>query len=160
MNIVRRSNSPLPSYRPAGIEDQFGRLVESMFEDMFAPFGLGASALAPWQSAGAIQARLNVTENDNAFDVEVEMPGVKKEDVKVTVEKQRVTIEGESRRENEQREGDNVVYAERSNGKFIRSFMLPTNVDETSALAQMENGILKLTLPKKADAGGTRLTIQ
>ena len=160
MNIVRRSNSPLSSYRPAGIEDQFGRLVESMFEDMFAPFGLGASALAPWQSAGAIQARLNVTENDNAFDVEVEMPGVKKEDVKVTVEKQRVTIEGESRRENEQREGDNVVYAERSNGKFIRSFMLPTNVDETSALAQMENGILKLTLPKKADAGGTRLTIQ
>ena len=161
MNIVRRSSSPMASYRPPGIEDQFGRLVESIFEDMFAPFGLAAGgAIAPWQSAGAVQARLNVTENDNAFDVEVEMPGVKKEDVKVTVEKQRVTIEGETKREDEQREGDNVVYAERSSGKFIRSFMLPTNVDEANAQAQMENGILKLTLPKKADAGGTRLTIQ
>ncbi|MFP5393245.1 MAG: Hsp20/alpha crystallin family protein [Gammaproteobacteria bacterium] len=160
MNIVRRNNSPLSTFRPQGMDDPFGRLVESMFEDMFQPFGMGqAGAMAPWQ-AGAAPARLNVTEHDNYFEIEVEMPGVQKEDVKVMVEQQRVTIEGEARREHQQREGETVVYSERSSGKFMRSFMLPSNVDEANAQARMENGILKLTLPKRAEHAGTRLTIQ
>ena len=156
MNIVRRGNLPASSYRPRSFEDQFGRLVEHMFEDMFAPFAAGQA----WQDDGITQARLNVTENEQAFDVEVEMPGVKKEDVKVTVEQQRITIEGEARREDEQREGDNVVYAERSTRKFVRSFMLPSEIDDSNAQARLENGILKMTLPKKQGSTATRLTIQ
>lgn len=157
MNIIKRGNSPLAGYRPRAFEDQFGRLVEHMFEDMFAPLALGAQA---WQNEGVAQARLNVIENEQAFDVEVEMPGVNKEDVKVTVEQQRVTIEGDTRRAEEQRDGQNVVYAERSTRKFVRSFMLPSEVDDSTAQARLENGILKMTLPKKQGSSATRLTIQ
>ena len=154
MNIVKRSNTPVSAFRPGLLEDQFGQLIETMFQDMFAPLGVSR------QAGAAAQACMNVTENDQAFEVEVEMPGVKKEDVKVTLDQQRVTIEGEAKRESEQRDGDNVVYSERSIGKYMRSFTLPTNVDDSSAEARMENGVLKLTLPKKPDSASKRLTIQ
>ena len=159
MNIVRRSQSPLSAYRPRSIEDQFGRLVENMFEDMFAPFTQG-SALSQWQGDAATSPRLNVKETEQAFEIEAELPGVKKEDVKVAIENQRVTIEGEVKREDEQREGENLVYSERSTRRFMRSFMLPSDVDEANAQARMDNGVLSLSLPKKQGSTATRLTIQ
>ena len=159
MNIIRRNPSALASYRPRGMDDPFGRLVENMIEDMFAPFTQG-SGLAPWSGEGTISPRLNVSENDKAFEVQAEMPGVNKEDVKVAIDRQRVTIEGESKREAQQREGENVLYTERSASKFMRSFMLPVEVDEGNAQARMENGVLTLTLPKKEGNGATRVQIQ
>ena len=159
MNIIRRTPSALAGYRPRAMEDQFGRLVENMFEEMFAPFTHGG-ALSQWPAEGTISPRLNVSETDKAFEVQAELPGVKKEDVKVAVEHQRVTIEGETKREQEQREGENVLYTERSASKFMRSFMLPVEVDEASAEARMENGILTLTLPKKQGSEATRISIQ
>lgn len=159
MNIVKRGTSPLSTYRARGFEDQFGRLVENMFEDMFSPF-IHGSALSPWTNEGVSTPRLNVTENDTAFQIEAEIPGVNKEDIKVAIENQRVTIEGESKRENEQRDGDNVVYSERSARKFVRSFTLPSEVDDATAEAKLENGVLHLTLPKKQGGGAKRLTIQ
>ena len=156
MNLIRRNPSALSAYRPRGIDEQFGRLVENMFEDMFAPFAQ-AGALGP---EGAISPRLNVSETDQDFQIEAEMPGVRKEDVKVAVEHQRVTIEGESQRQSEQREGENVLYAERSASRFMRSFTLPAEVDESAAQARMENGVLRLTLPKKQGSAATRIAIQ
>jgi HSP20 family protein len=159
MNITRRNPSALSAYRPRSFEDQFGKVVENMFEDFFAPFAHGG-ALSPWSAEGAVSPRLNVSETDKAFEVQAELPGVKKEDVKVAVEHQRVTIEGEAKRESEQREGENVLYTERSASKFVRSFMLPAEVDETGAEARMENGVLTLTLPKKQGSAATRIAIQ
>ncbi len=158
MNLIRRNPSALAGYRPRAMDDQFGRLVENMFEEMFAPFAQ-AGALSQWQE-GAVSPRLNVSETDNAFEVQAELPGVNKEDVKVAVEHQRVTIEGEAKREQQQREGENVLYTERSSSKFMRSFVLPAEVDESGAQARMENGILTLTLPKKQGSEATRITIQ
>ena len=159
MNLVRRTTSPLSVYRPHSIEDQFGRIVESMFEDMLAPFTAGGT-LPRFSEEGSISPRLNVTETEKSFEVEIEMPGVKKEDVKVSVEHQRVTIEGEAKREEQQREGENVLYTERSARKFVRSFMLPSEVDEATAQARMENGVLSLSLPKKQASAAKRLTVQ
>lgn len=159
MNIVRRNPSALAGYRPRGMDEQFGRLVENMFEEMFAPLTQGG-ALSQWSGEDTISPRLNVSENDKAFEVQAEMPGVKKEDVKVAIERQRVTIEGASSQESEQREGNNVLYTERSASRFMRSFMLPAEVDETSAQARMENGVLTLTLPKKEGNGATRIPIR
>lgn len=159
MNLVRRNPSQLATYRPRSLDDQFGRLVENMFEDFFAPFTTGSS-LSQWGGEGVATPRLNVTETDKSFEVEAEMPGVKKEDVKVAVENQRVTIEGESKRETEQREGENVVYSERSARKYVRAFTLPSDVDEAAAQARLENGILTLSLPKKQGGAATRLTVQ
>jgi HSP20 family protein len=159
MNIIRRTPSALAGYRPRATEDPFGRLVENMFEEVFAPFTQG-SALSQWPLEGTVSPRLNISETDQAFEVQAELPGVKKEDVKVAVEHQRVTIEGESRRDQQQREGENVLYSERSAARFVRSFMLPVEVDEASTEARMENGILTLTLPKKQGNAATRIAIQ
>ncbi|MEO7580243.1 MAG: Hsp20/alpha crystallin family protein [Massilia sp.] len=158
MNLVRRNPSPLSAYRPGTIEDQFGRLVESMFEDFFAPAALGSAAR--WQSEADISPRMNVRENDQAYQVEAEMPGVKKEDIKVAIDRQRVTIEAERQHEDQQREGDKLIYAERSASRFVRSFMLPTEVDDATAQARMEDGVLCLTLPKKQDTEAKRIAIQ
>ena len=159
MNIIRRNPSALAGYRPRGMDEQFGRLVETMFDDMFAPFTQGG-ALSPFAGEGALNPRLDVSESDKAFEIQAEMPGVKKEDVKVAVEHRRVTIEGETKRDSERREGENMLYTERSASKFMRSFMLPVDVDEGSAEARMENGVLTLTLPKKQGSEPTRISIQ
>jgi HSP20 family protein len=159
MNLVRRTGSPLARYRPSAIEDQFGRMVESMFEDFFAPVAQAAT-LSGWPEEGVTSPRLNVTENDKSFEVQAELPGVKKEDVKVSIDKQRVTIEAETRHAEEKREGENVVYAERTARKFMRSFLLPSDVDDAAADARLEDGILTLTLPKKQGSTAKRLTIQ
>src|SRR6476469_4865338 len=148
MNLIRRTPSALSTYRPSGMDDQFGRLVEHMFEDMLSPF-THATALAPWSAEGAVSPRMHISENDQAFEVQADLPGVNKDDVKVAIEHQRVTIEAETKREQEQREGENVLYSERSASKYMRSFVLPVEVDEGSAQARMENGVLTLTLPKK-----------
>jgi HSP20 family protein len=159
MNLIRRPSSALAGYRPRPSDDQFGRLVENMFEEMFAPF-TPSSALSQWAGEGAVSPRINVSESDQAFEVQAELPGVNKEDVKVAIEHQRVTIEAETKREQEQREGEHLLYTERSASKFMRSFMLPVEVDEASAAARMENGVLTLTLPKKQGNAAKRIAIQ
>ncbi len=158
MNLIRRNASPLSGYRPAQIDDQFGRLVESMFDDFFAPFtSSGALSRA---GADTTVPRISVIETDSAFEVEAELPGVNKEDVKVAVDNQRVTIEAESKRSTAHNEGDTVVYAECSNRKYLRSFLLPAEVDDSKAQARLENGVLVLQLPKKQDTQAKRLTVQ
>ena len=159
MNIIRRTPLALAGYRPGAMNEQFGRLIENMVDEMFAPF-TQSSALAQWSAEGAVSPRLNVTESDKAFEVQAELPGVKKEDVKVGIDRQRVTFEGEAKREQERREGENVLYTDRSASRFVRSFMLPVEVDDASAEARMENGVLTLILPKKQASKAKRITIQ
>lgn len=155
MNLVRRGSSPLAAYRPGTVEDGFGRLVESMFEDFFAPMTVGAGL----RQGDTSIPRLDMTESEQAYEVQAEMPGVEKEDLKVAIDHNRVTIEGECRKANERREGENVVYSERSARKFMRSFTLPGEVDDAAAEAKLENGVLHLTLPKKQGGAARRLEI-
>ena len=93
MNIARRNDSPLTSiYRPMPvpmpINDQLGRVVENMFEDFFAPF-TPYSALAGGEPDGTASPPINVAETADAYRVEVELPGVSKEDIKVAVDNRR-----------------------------------------------------------------------
>jgi len=155
MNLIRRGESPLAAYRPGTVEDQFGRMVESLFQSFFAPLSQGR-VLDP----NLALPRLDVSETEQAFEVQAELPGVKKEDIKVAIDGARVTIEGECQQGNEQRQGEQVVYSERSTRRYQRSFTLPSEVDDASAAARLENGILMLTLPKKQGNAARRLTIQ
>ena len=157
MNLVRRGTAPLSTYRPGTVEDGFGRLVESMFEDFFAPMALNAGRRL---DEGTGVPRLDLVETDQAYELQAEMPGVEKDDVKVAIDRQRVTIEGECRKANERREGENVVYSERSARRFMRSFTLPSEVDDAAAQAKLENGVLHLTLPKKQGGTVRRIDIQ
>ena len=159
MNLIRRTPSALSGYRPRSLDDQFGRLIENMFEEMLSPF-TQQGALSQWSGEGTISPRLNVSENDKGFEVQAELPGVNKEDVKVAIDRQRITIEAESKHSTEQREGDNVLYSERGASRFMRSFMLPAEVDDAGAQARMDNGVLTLTLPKKQTTEAKRITIQ
>lgn len=157
MNLVRRGTTPLSAYRPGTVEDGFGRLVETMFEDFFTPLAMGAGRRL---EEGAGIPRLDLVETDQAYELQAEMPGVEKQDLKVAVDHQRVMIEGECRKANERREGENVVYSERSARKFMRSFTLPSEVDDAAAQAKLENGVLHLTLPKKQGSAVRRIDIQ
>ena len=157
-HIIRRNPSQMATYRPRSIEDQFGRLVENMFEDMLAPLAT-AGGLPRLAEDGSISPRLNVKETEKSYEIEAEMPGVDKEDVKVAVDGQRVTIEAEARQE-EQKEGENQIYTERIARRYVRSFVLPNEVDEATAQARMENGVLRLSLPKKQASQAKRLTVQ
>lgn len=160
MNIVRREGSFLPTYRPASFDDAFGRMFESMFEDFFTPFTPYSSLLSRRDGGTVVSPRLNVVETDKSFEVEAELPGVAKEDVKVAIDHRRITIEGEAKHESAEKEGEHVVYAERSTRRFTRSFTLPAEVDDAGAQAKLENGILMLTLPKKESSQAKKLTIQ
>jgi HSP20 family protein len=152
MNLIRRGDSPM--------EQGFNRMVENMFQDFFAPLAQQMGQTGRWAEEGLSMPRLDVSETEKTFEVQAELPGVKKEDIKVSIDGQRVTIEGECQQANEQRQGEQVVYSERSTRRYQRSFTLPSEVDDASAQARLENGILMLTLPKKQGAAARRLTIQ
>jgi len=155
MNLIKRATSPL-AFQGGRMDDQFGRMVENMFQDFIAPLAQAGR----WADEGMAMPRLDVSEHEKAFEVQAELPGVKKEDVKVSIDGQRVTIEGECQQANEQREGEQLVYSERSTRRYQRSFTLPSEVDDAGAEARLENGILMLTLPKKQGGAAKRLTIQ
>jgi HSP20 family protein len=154
MNITRRSNVP-GSYRASPVEDHIGRIFENMFEDMLAPYG----QLARLDQDAVTSPRINVAESDKAFEIEAELPGANKEDIKVAIEGRRVTLEAEEKRE-DRKEGENLIYVERTAKKFSRAFTLPADVDDNAARARFENGILRLTLPKRDAAAAKKLTVQ
>ncbi len=94
-----------------------------------------------------VQIKLNITRSDGGFQVDAEMPGVKKEDIHVSVEGSMVTISGEVKKEKEEKKGEQVVRSERYFGKVERSFSLPYEIDEAKVEAKFSDGVLKLTLP-------------
>lgn len=102
--------------------------------------------------------RLDVDETEQAYTVSAEIPGVRKEDIRIDIDGNRVAISAERKRETEEKQG-NTVRSERQWGRQYRSFALQTPVDETRAAAKYDNGVLKLTLPKKADAGTRRVSV-
>lgn len=155
MNITRRGTPLSSPYRGSPVEDHIGRIFENMFEDMLAPY----SQLARLDSDAATSPRINIAENDKAFEVEAELPGANKEDIKVAIDGRRVTLEAEEKRE-DRKEGENLIYVERTARKFSRAFTLPADVDDGAAQARFENGILRLTLPKRDAAGAKKLAIQ
>jgi HSP20 family protein len=90
---------------------------------------------------------VNVKETDKCYEIEVAVPGMKKEDFKIDVDNGVLTISAEQKEEQEKKE-DNYTRKEFSYSSFSRSFSLPQNVNEDSINAKYENGVLALTLDK------------
>jgi HSP20 family protein len=105
------------------------------------------------------RARMDVVDKGNAFEITVDLPGVKKEDINVSVEGDRVAISAEMSSEKEVKEGDKLLHTERMATSYARNFELPAEVTEAGAEAVYENGVLKLTLPKRAPTTSRRLAI-
>ena len=115
---------------------------------------------SPWSSWEPEQRiKIDVSETEDAYLVKADAPGVPKEDIKVTVEGNFVTIEFEVKKENEQQDEGKTVRSERYYGVQSRSFALAQDVDETKAEATYKDGVLELKLPKKPGSARTQLTI-
>lgn len=132
--------------------------VSEIFDDVFRGFLVRPVAADGLQSAARI--KVEVRDQGDAFQVLADVPGVKKEDIKVTVEGDQVTISAEARQERDFNDKERVLHSERRYGKVARSFQLGQEIDETRAQAKYADGVLNLTLPKKAPVNARQLTIQ
>jgi HSP20 family protein len=109
--------------------------------------------------AGAGRAALDVAESDTDYTVTLDVPGVAKDDVKISIEGKRVSIEAKARKQADKKDGERIVYRERSVASFSRAITLPAEVDEAASTAKLDNGVLTLTLAKKQPVQPRRITI-
>ncbi len=132
----------------------FGDNLEATMRRFFAP--------TAWeQELPALKMRVDVTEQDNAYEVKADIPGVKKEDINVRIDGNVVQIDAEVKRESESKDkGGKVLRSERYYGTVSRTFSLADDVDEGKADATYADGVLTLQLPKKATAAARKVTVK
>lgn len=106
------------------------------------------------------QIRIDVKEDDAAYQVQAELPGVPKEDIQVSIDGAVVTLRAEVRQHDEKKDGEKLLRSERYFGSVARSFQLPQEVDAAKSKAKYDNGVLTLTLPKKLEGKVQRLAVE
>lgn len=131
--------------------------ADDAFDDLFRGFFMRPVRI---EGQPEVQIKMDVSEDEKAYTVHAEIPGVKKEDIHVTIDGNQVAISAEIRNEKEVKEGNKVLRSERYYGKVSRAFTLGQDVDEAAAQAKYNNGVLELRLPKKVTAKAKRLNIQ
>jgi len=134
------------------LDDAFDELLRGFF---VRPVGFDAHS-----GQAAAPFRVEVAEKDNTYVIRAEIPGVRKEDIAITVDGDQVAITAEVKNEKDAKDGERILRSERYYGKVHRAFTLGQPVDENGAGANYADGVLELTLPKKAAASARRITIQ
>ena len=133
--------------------DPFSDSFEDLFRRVLRPIR--------WEGDDQpLQIKVDVEEDDKTYKIKAEVPGVKKEDINVQIDRNQVSISAESKREKEVKEKGKVIRSERYYGSLFRSFSLAQDVDQASANAKYADGILELTLPKKVSSEVKKLSIQ
>lgn len=128
------------------------------FEDLFRGF-----FVKPMDLPGTLPTqtmKMDVKEQDEAFVVHAELPGVRKDDIHVTIDGNLVAIAAEVKQEKDVKEGERLLRSERYFGKVSRSFQLAQDIDDARVAAKFNNGVLELTLPKRAPAASKRVPIE
>ncbi len=131
---------------------------EDLFNDFFKGFlvrpvgGVEAASAAP-------RVKLEVSDEDKAYKVRAELPGVKKDDIRIEIDGDQVAISAEVKQEKDVKDGDRVVHSERYYGNLSRAFRLGQDIDEAASVAKYNDGILELTLPKKAAATRKQIAV-
>lgn len=138
--------------------DPFGALVDDVFSDFFQRAGMMPARGA--EASTVARARMDVVDKGDKFEVKLDLPGVSKDNINITIEGARVAIQAESRKQRETKDGERVLHSERSVTSYARSFELPAEVAEDGADASFENGVLTLLLPKRAAVVGKRLAVR
>ncbi len=111
-------------------------------------------------SQAPAQFRVDIAESESAYTVRAEIPGVKKDDIDIAIDGDQVAISAEIKNEKEVKDGERVLRSERYYGKVHRAFALGQPVDENTATAKYTDGVLELTLPKKAAQNVKRIAVQ
>lgn len=126
-------------------------------EEMMQEFGVAPS----WRGKeSAPMIKMDVSETEKDYTVKAEIPGCKKEDIKVSIDGNVVSISAETKNEHEEKKNGSLVRSERYYGQQYRSFSLPQEVDDAKAEARYNDGVLELRLPKRPGTGGKQLSIQ
>lgn len=132
----------------------------SLLDDFFKDVAPGFFVKPLHGDALPAQIRVDVKEAPDAYQLAAEIPGVSKEDIHVHIEGNVVSLRAEVKQQDTQTEGGKVLRSERYYGALSRSFQLPVDIDNTSARARYENGVLNLTLPKKGASVSQRLAVE
>lgn len=137
----------IPVARSAsGLSRSFDRVLDSAF-------GAETALRSP---------SLDVAETEGGYNVSIDLPGVAKDDVKITIDGRRIDVSAQTQRaetKKDANDGSRVIYRERSSQSFARSFTLPEEVDQDASQAKLDSGVLSLTLAKKRAAAAKHLTI-
>jgi HSP20 family protein len=134
--------------------DPLGETIDDLFRGFFVrPVNYAAADGAP-------RITVDVAERDASYVVTAEIPGARKEDIQIRVDGPLVSISAERSGAKETREGERVLLSERYFGKVARSIELSQEIDETRAEARYNDGVLELTLPKKAQVSARQISIQ
>ena len=152
MNLIRRDKRDVPATRRAQEWNPFRMMDELLRWDPYAALersGGGGLDFLP---------SFDVKETKDAYIVEADLPGVKEEHVEISLTGNVLQISG--RREQETREeGDQWFVVERNHGQFARSFSLPEGADAEAVKADMKNGVLKITIPKRPEVQPRRISL-
>lgn len=145
-NIVHGNAGEISRFDPfRDIEDFFGgRKLRHLFRDL----------------PEMPEMKIDLTEDEKAYHVKAEIPGAKKEDIRVAIDGNGVSIAAEVKHEREEKKGETVLRSERYYGNQSRSFTLMHDIDQSKAEAKYQDGILALTLPKKDGATQSQLVVQ
>jgi len=134
------------------LRNEVDRLFEDFGNDFWRrPFGSLARFEQAWPSKLAAAPAVDVSETDKAYEINAELPGMDEKNIEVNVANGGLTIKGEKKDEKEEKKKDYYV-SERRYGSFERYFTLPDSVDADKIGATFKNGVLKVTLPKTAEA--------
>ena len=132
------------------LQDRMNRLFRDSFGPEAHDQSLATSSFAP---------PVDVYEDEHNITLKVEVPGIEEKDIDVRVENNTLTVHGERKFEKEEKE-ENFRRVERQYGSFTRSFTLPTSVDAEKVSANYDQGILKISLPKKAEAKPKQIKVK
>ncbi len=129
------------------------RSLDRFFDDNF--FGENRDA----GSAALRSPALDVSESETAYTVKLDMPGVAKDAVKINIDGRRISIDAEQRKEDERKDGERVIYRERTVSRFSRSFTLPQEISQSDSSANLDHGVLTLKLAKRAASAASQLAV-
>jgi len=116
----------------------------NFWPSLYEPFRMMGTRLADWLSPAS-----EASQNGDGYRIAIELPGVAEDDIHVTVEEGVLQIRGEKKSEREEK-GDTWYFSERQFGSISRSFRLPGDADAGQVKAEMKDGVLTITVPKKA----------
>jgi HSP20 family protein len=153
-----RLRSLIPSRDGGGalMRPDFGLFgLHREIDRLFSEFAQGVGP----NGAQNIVPNIEISETDEAIEVTAEMPGLERKDVEISVDDDTLTIRGEKKVEENQKD-KNVQLSERCYGVFVRVLQLPPGIDPASVQAAMSNGILKLTIPKPAKSEPKKIEVK
>jgi len=131
-------------------------MLDDVFGDLMKGFWVKPVAVP---GDGELKMKVDVKESDKAYTIHAEIPGVKKEDINIDVDGGQLSIRAEVKHEEQKKEGEKLLHSECYYGMVSRSMTLPSEVDAQGAKAEYKDGVLDLTLPKKAAKSARRVAI-